>query len=205
MARLSREEKRLITRKKMRYTALKEFALHGFAGAAIERISESAGFSRGAFYANYQNKEDILLDLLKENHQQNMAEWQSYINDSSSINDVYKKMAENLSDYLLDTDWGLFNIEVLLKAKRDDAFASQYLIYLEEAHKNIEKSLLAMFLKAHKQPPENIQIITQIIHNLVIGLILDTKSDQSPTSLNRSSEQFIFCIKNFIVAAPPLK
>jgi len=37
------------------------FAREGFAGAAVEQIAESAGFSRGAFYSNFKSKDELFL------------------------------------------------------------------------------------------------------------------------------------------------
>jgi AcrR family transcriptional regulator len=37
------------------------FARQGFAGAAVEQIAESAGFSRGAFYSNFKRKDELFL------------------------------------------------------------------------------------------------------------------------------------------------
>ena len=204
MVRLSRDEKRLITQEKIRNAALKEFASYGFSGAAIDRISEQAGFSRGAFYSNYQDKEAILLDLLRDHHRRNIAKWQVYSNDAKNINHVYKQMEKKFSDYLQEIDWGLFNIEVLLQAKRNKEFSAQYIIFVNEVHQNIEKSLGAMFTKAQKATPTNLQSLASIIHNLVIGIILDTHNDNSAIELKRCSKQLIICIRSFIDSASPL-
>ena len=42
-------------------------ARDGYSGATIERIAEEAGYSKGAFYSNFENKEDIFLQLLERN------------------------------------------------------------------------------------------------------------------------------------------
>ncbi len=40
------------------------FARKGFAGASVEEIAESAGYSTGALYSNFESKEQLFLELL---------------------------------------------------------------------------------------------------------------------------------------------
>jgi AcrR family transcriptional regulator len=62
--RLSREEARALTRARLLEAAAAVFAERGFYGASVEEIAERAGFSRGAFYSNFESKEDVFLALL---------------------------------------------------------------------------------------------------------------------------------------------
>jgi AcrR family transcriptional regulator len=64
-ARLSRIESQERTKEKLLAAAEEEFSVFGFRGAAMDRITEKAGFSRGAFYANYKSKEDFFLSLVE--------------------------------------------------------------------------------------------------------------------------------------------
>ncbi len=41
------------------------FAQQGFSGTTVEVIADAAGYSRGAFYAHFSSKEDILFELAK--------------------------------------------------------------------------------------------------------------------------------------------
>src|SRR5687768_15313102 len=40
------------------------FRRRGFAGATVEEITERAGFSRGAFYSNFDSREQLFIELL---------------------------------------------------------------------------------------------------------------------------------------------
>ncbi len=42
------------------------FAERGFYGASVEEIAERAGFSKGAFYSNFETKDDLFLALLDD-------------------------------------------------------------------------------------------------------------------------------------------
>jgi AcrR family transcriptional regulator len=50
------------------------FERRGFNAAAVEEIAERAGFTRGAFYANFTDKADVLLTLLEDSRLRAMDE-----------------------------------------------------------------------------------------------------------------------------------
>jgi AcrR family transcriptional regulator len=64
LPRLTRAEKRAETRSLLIEAAAREFAERGYAEARIESIAESAGFSKGAFYSNFDSKEELVLAVL---------------------------------------------------------------------------------------------------------------------------------------------
>ena len=66
VARPTRAESREQTRASLRNAAAELVAAQGLQGTSIEQIAERAGFSRGAFYANYRTKEELFAELLQE-------------------------------------------------------------------------------------------------------------------------------------------
>ncbi len=61
---LTPERRRHLTRKTLIEAAAEVFAQKGFYGASLEEIGEVAGFSRGAIYSNFGNKEELLFGVL---------------------------------------------------------------------------------------------------------------------------------------------
>ena len=64
--RLTRRESREATRAKLIEAAGKVFVRSGFDASSVERIAEAAGFSRGAFYSNFQNKDELFIAVLNK-------------------------------------------------------------------------------------------------------------------------------------------
>lgn len=63
---LSRQRARTeATRRKLLAAAERIFARDGFEAARLEEIAAAAGYTRGAFYANFRDKEDLFLVLLE--------------------------------------------------------------------------------------------------------------------------------------------
>ena len=79
MARLTRAESQAQTRAALREAAAHLVARNGLDATSIEQITERAGFSRGAFYANYSSKEELFAELLQERiyaaYRQMAREW----------------------------------------------------------------------------------------------------------------------------------
>ncbi len=59
-------ERTRVTRRKLLDAAKRIFAKDGFEGARLEDIAAGAGYTRGAFYANFKSKEDIFFAILEE-------------------------------------------------------------------------------------------------------------------------------------------
>jgi AcrR family transcriptional regulator len=63
--RLSRVEQQAQTRAALLDAAVRVFTEHGLAGASVEAIAAAAGYSRGAFYSNFESKEQLFAELLQ--------------------------------------------------------------------------------------------------------------------------------------------
>jgi AcrR family transcriptional regulator len=62
--RLTRREKQAQTRERLLEAAERVFLRRGFQGSSVEEISAEAGFTRGAFYSNFESKEQLFVELL---------------------------------------------------------------------------------------------------------------------------------------------
>jgi AcrR family transcriptional regulator len=73
--RLTQAESREQTRQQLLLAAARVFARKGFAGASLEEISELAGYTTGALYYHFANKEQLFLDLLRTGWSRQIANW----------------------------------------------------------------------------------------------------------------------------------
>src|SRR5580704_19606209 len=65
-ARTRQTDRTQSTRRKLLDAAKHIFAKDGFEAARLEDIAAGAGYTRGAFYANFESKEDIFFALFEE-------------------------------------------------------------------------------------------------------------------------------------------
>lgn len=64
--RLTRRESQESTRARLIEAAENVFIRFGFDASPVERIAGAAGFSRGAFYSNFRNKDELFLAVLNQ-------------------------------------------------------------------------------------------------------------------------------------------
>ena len=62
--RLTRQESKEVTRMRLVEAAETLFLRKGFEDASVDEISETAGYSRGAFYSNFRDKGEVFLAVV---------------------------------------------------------------------------------------------------------------------------------------------
>ena len=72
--RLTRRQMQAKTRRLLMEAAGKVCSKHGLQQASIDEVAETAGFTKGAFYANFKNKEELFLSMLDERFAQRLKE-----------------------------------------------------------------------------------------------------------------------------------
>src|SRR5882762_5560618 len=60
---LRRNEKHIVTRRRLFAAAIKVVGKYGYAGASVARITEEAGVAQGTFYLHFESRQ-VLLDQL---------------------------------------------------------------------------------------------------------------------------------------------
>jgi AcrR family transcriptional regulator len=65
MVRKSRKYAMAQTREALILAGLAEFVEHGFDSPSLDRICSRAGFTRGAFYVHFQNREDFIVAVME--------------------------------------------------------------------------------------------------------------------------------------------
>lgn len=71
--RLTRAEAKAKTREQLLEAAARVFARKGYAGASVEEIAESAGYSTGALYSNFDSKEQLFRELMSDKRSRGIA------------------------------------------------------------------------------------------------------------------------------------
>jgi AcrR family transcriptional regulator len=111
------KERREATRRKLLSAAETIFARDGFEAARLEDIAVEAGYTRGAFYANFKSKEDIFFALLDAWIAERMAEVFALIEKYDTprerldaLRDMYAEFAQNRRLALLSLEFKLYAI-----------------------------------------------------------------------------------------------
>ncbi len=126
VARLSREESQAATRERLIASATELFGRDGYAATSIERVAEAAGFSKGAFYSNFDSKEAILLVVLDRLGRASLDRVIADIEDAATPGQVVDALAGWADARSRSGNWSLAILEHARLAGRGAAsFAAQ--------------------------------------------------------------------------------
>ena len=106
------------TRRKLLLAAEKIFARDGFEAARLEDIAALAGYTRGAFYANFQSKEDIFFALLERWFAQRIAEVNALIARQETPAKLLRALRDDYVQKTKDRRFSLLSLEFKLFSLR---------------------------------------------------------------------------------------
>ena len=132
--RLTRQESRLETKTRLLDSAAQLFAKGGYEGASVDLIAENAGYSKGAFYSNFESKEAIFLELLDLHKRREIEALAQLLTRDVSGSELVSLIRNTQNEGASDFDFGLLSAEFQLQACRDKTFAKTY-GKLHRAHK----------------------------------------------------------------------
>lgn len=166
--RLSRSEQRLQTRNRLLDSAATLFAEKGVNGASVEQIAENAGFSRGAFYGNFANKHELVIELLEQRTARELNEVSEIATGPApfeTLREWHRGRAGNLDG------WLSLRTELLLYAIRNPEFrprlAERERVALDAHTSSIEHA----FAERGTEPPAPAAFLALIVHALEDGLL----------------------------------
>ena len=104
--RKTQAEKREETREQVLAAAAGVFAKHGFHATSLEAIAEEAGFSRGAVYYNFADKEKLFLELLDRRCAERAQDLRAVFADPDGDVEATSRQAQLAAQHALDAMTG---------------------------------------------------------------------------------------------------
>ncbi|QPB22726.1 TetR/AcrR family transcriptional regulator [Rhizobium sp. 007] len=145
MARLTREQSQARTKAKLLASAREVVAREGYEGATIERIAEEAGFSKGAFYSNFNGKEDIFLYLLETHAGEDVIELQKLLGPIEDARELIDRLSNWAQERSSDPSWGMLALELFRHARRNATFGERHSNLFRAQWEGLGKILLRLF------------------------------------------------------------
>jgi AcrR family transcriptional regulator len=84
VGRLTPQRRRELTRTALVEAAAQVFARRGFYGASLEEIAETAGFTRGAIYKNFADKEELFFAVRDLVNEQTLAAFAEHLHQGAA-------------------------------------------------------------------------------------------------------------------------
>jgi AcrR family transcriptional regulator len=177
------------TRDRLTDAAYEVFAETGFHAASVEMIAERAGFTRGAFYSNFDTKEELFFALAERENRIRLERLQEGVDailpelDSTPLTEatlggVVTRFLELQAD---DARWCMVQSEFKLLAMRDPAVASKFLDYqrgfLQQLAERIDVAVRSVGLRFTMDSIAAIGIIVNVYESAVQEAILEGDSE----------------------------
>lgn len=126
---LTRDRRRALTRDALVEAAKHVFAEKGFAGASLEEIAERAGFTRGAIYKNFADKEDLFFAVFDRGIERQLDAFATLFDGPFDVSDETLALTADVWRKVQTTDdaWYAFIVEFRLYALRNEEVRGRYL------------------------------------------------------------------------------
>jgi AcrR family transcriptional regulator len=130
--RLTREQSRDQTRERLLDAAHVTFMKKGFVGTSVEDIALAAGYTRGAFYSNFSGKAELLVELLRRDHEAMQADLRAIFETETTREDMEARVTAYYSRMPQDNKGFLLWVEAKLLAARDARFRTRFNAFMKE-------------------------------------------------------------------------
>jgi AcrR family transcriptional regulator len=174
----TRREKQAETRKSLLRSAAKAFCRKGLAGASVEEVAQDAGYTKGAFYANFKSKEELFLVMLDERFSEQLDRIDSLLGGEEEPGEEARHAAQAFIRSLHGEDeWRRLYFEFVAYAMRNEEFRQE----LATRHRALRARLSEIYRRWSAdflaEPPIPIEDVAAMTDFMADGFLLDQLID----------------------------
>jgi AcrR family transcriptional regulator len=170
---LTRREKQQRTRKSLLQAAAALFCKRGLEGASIDEVAQAAGYTKGAFYANFKSKEELFLVMLDERFARELERLDRALVGAQEPHEEARAAAEDFIHFASDDDWPRLYFQFVAHAARNDEFRQE----LATRHEAMRDRLTEVFTRWKQgldvAPTLPVEQITAMMFFMADGFLLD--------------------------------
>ena len=119
MARLTRAESQARTREQLIETAKLLFLRDGYSVTSLEKVADEAGYSKGAVYSNFRNKDELCLAVLDRIHDEQVALVTEALSGAEGVDGLLTAFQTWAERSIGDEAWTALEVEFATNARRD--------------------------------------------------------------------------------------
>ncbi len=164
MQRQTRREQQQLTRQRLTRSGLETVALCGVQGTRIEQVARDAGLTKGAFYAHFDDKLAMTLEILRDRQVVDLAFWEATLDaaadHASCLDEVIRQSGVSARVN------GLLGLELHLEAERNEAFRPHFMAYLDCLLAEVGRVLCKVLRRNGKAPPADLHEVVAEIYLL---------------------------------------
>ena len=174
----TRQEKQARTRASLLSAAEQLFCRKGLDGASIDEVTAEAGYTKGAFYANFKSKEELFLVMLDEKCAAEMERLDATLAGTGEPTEEARQAATDfIQSMTRDSEWGKLYFEFVAYAARNEEFRQELVTRhraLRERMAEILRRWSSAFADELPIPVEQLAAMTDFMTD---GFLLDKLVD----------------------------
>jgi AcrR family transcriptional regulator len=170
---LTRREKQQQTRKSLLRAAAKLFCRRGLEGASIDEVAQAAGYTKGAFYANFKSKDELFLVMLDERFAEELDRLDRALAGTQEPGEEARAAAVDFVHVATDQDWPKLYFQFVARAARNDDFREELATRHRAMRARLSEILERWKKRTGKQPPIPIEQITAMMSFMADGFLAD--------------------------------
>jgi AcrR family transcriptional regulator len=179
--RQTRADKQAATRAALLDAAAEAFTRVGYEAATVDGITEAAGFSRGAFYSNFESKDELFITLIESRIQTSLHDIAAAFQEGATAGERIRSGGRFLDSLVArDRQWCLLYMEFWARAVRDPKlrrrFAAQYDVWRSGIAEMIEAQERELGIELDAPAPELASALIALFEGHVLQRLIDPKT-----------------------------
>lgn len=175
---LTRRQKQAETRKSLLRSAAKVFCRHGLEGASVDEVAQEAGYTKGAFYANFKSKEELFLVMLDEKFAAEIERLDQVLAGERQPGDEARDAAQDFISFIqTDPEWPKLYFEFAAYATRNDGFRQELLTRQRALRHRIVEIYRRWSADFPAEPPLPLADVAAMTFVMADGFMLDQLID----------------------------
>lgn len=178
MPRLSRAERQAQTRERLLETAGRVFVRDGYVKASLDRMADEAGYSKGAIYSNFEDKEALFLEILSRKFAddlKNLRQLLALVDDTDTLIATLREHYENNIEIL---DITLVAVEFLTQIARGSPHAQACAALYDEQRGSLATLFKTLFNRSGKGLPAPAKDLATSLIAQTMGLAIQRSIDR---------------------------
>jgi AcrR family transcriptional regulator len=177
MARLTRAQRRQQTRARLLDAAGQVFARRGFHAATVDEVADAAGYTKGAVYSNFSNKDELFLALLDERVAAQLQQVEALYDIESSEELRAAMRGRTEREFAAARDVGVLMVEFSLYAMRHPAAQAELAKRYRQLRGRLAELISKRYARHQIAPPMPPEHLAALVLATDTGLFLQYSAE----------------------------
>jgi len=176
--RTARKESQAETRTSLLESAARLFTKRGMDGTSVEEIAADAGYTKGAFYANFKSKEELFLAMLDEHFAAEIERMDRALSGSGDPGEEARHAAKEFTDHVFhEAEWPLLYFQFAAQASRDEDFRQELATRCRAMRAKMVEILRRWSADFPAEPPLPLEDLAAMTDIMATGFIAERTID----------------------------